>query len=415
MGTSESRRPAWAIAAAAMFVCGWGGNQFTPLLTMYRQANGYPATVVDALLGAYVLGLAPALLAGGPLSNRYGRRPVVMVGLASSALGSASLAVAALPFLAAGRLLSGMAVGLGMAAGTSWVAELTVTSGRSRSTGARRASLALTAGFGIGAGVAGALAQWGPWPESLPYLVQLAVAVVVLSAVSGCADVRPDVPAEARSLRLRIPSIGHPRFRRLVVPMAPWVFGTAGVAYAIVPQTMAPRVGHWALIYATVLTVATLGSGVLIQPLARRLDHSHRPRAILAAMVAVSAGIAVAAMAVALRSPWWGAAAAVVLGGAYGVALVAGLVEVQRSSRPEDRAALTGVYYALSYIGFLLPTAVALAGRWFSTAMELAALSALALVCTLVILASRGMPPAGSEDHNDRAGERRRDLTGAGV
>lgn len=408
----KRRIPAWAVAATAMFACGWGGNQFTPLLTMYRQANGYSAAVVDALLGAYVLGLAPALLAGGPLSDRHGRRTVVMVGLSSSALGSAFLAVGALPFLTVGRLLSGVAVGLGMAVGTSWVTELTAASGRSRAAGARRASLALIAGFGVGAGVAGAMAQWGPLPETLPYLVHLAVAASVLFAVSGCADVRPAGSPAATSLRLRVPSMRHPRFRRLVLPMAPWVFGTAGVAYAIVPQSMATRVGHWALLYATVLTVVTLGSGVLIQPVARRLDHAHRPRAIVTAMVTVSAGIAVAAVAVTLRSPWWGAVAAVVLGAAYGVALVAGLVEVQRMSRPEDRAALTGVYYALSYVGFLLPTVVAVAGRWLTTPVELGILAACALGCTLLILTAGRIGPPG--DHQ-AVQDRRLELTGSRV
>lgn len=401
--TTERTVPPWAVAAAAMFACGWGGNQFTPLLTMYRQANGWSATVVDALLGAYVLGLAPALLAGGPLSNRHGRRAMVLVALAASALGSAALAVGALPMMAVGRLLSGVGVGLGMAVGTAWVTDLTAASGRDRDRGARRASLSLTAGFGLGAGVSGAMAQWGPLPETLPYLVQLVLAVVVLVAVRRGDDVRPAATGAPTSLRLRIPSLRHPRFRRLVLPMAPWVFGTAGVAYAIVPQTMAPRVGHWALLYATVLTVATLGAGVLVQPVARRLDHAHRPRAILAAMGAVTAGIAVAAAAVAMRSPWWGAAAAVVLGAAYGVALVAGLVEVQRISGADDRAALTGVYYALSYVGFLLPTAVAVAGRWLPTDGELGALAALALGGTLVILtAGRGGGDTGVEPVADR-------------
>lgn len=398
--------PTWVVAAAAMFVCGWGGNQFTPLLTLYRQADGYSAAVVDALLGAYVLGLAPALLAGGPMSNRHGRRSVVLVGLASSALGSAALAAGTLPLLAAGRMLSGVGVGLGMAVGTAWVTDLTAAAGHPRERGARRASLALTAGFGLGAGVAGAMAQWGPLPATLPYLVQLALAVAVLAAVRRCEDVRPEVPTAATSLRLRIPSLRHPRFRRLVLPLAPWVFGTAAVAYAIVPQTMAPRVGHWALLYATVLTVATLGAGVLVQPVARRLDHVERPRAILAAMVTVSAGIAVAAAAVALRSPWWGVAAAVILGAAYGVALVAGLIEVQRISGAGDRAALTGVFYALSYVGFLLPALVALVGRWVPTAAELAILSALALAGTLVVLGS-GRLPQGSVDQRSAESDAR--------
>ena len=401
----------WTVAAAAMFACGWGGNQFTPLLTMYRQANGYSATVVDALLGAYVLGVAPALLLGGPLSGRHGHRRLVMIALSCSVLGSGALAVGSLSWLVIGRLLSGAAVGLGMAVGTTWVGEATVSSGRSRAAGARRASLALTAGFGIGAGVAGVLAQWAPLPETLPYLVQLVFAGTVLVAVWRAPEVRRGATASS-CRREQITGVGHPRFRRLVLPMAPWVFGTAGVAYAIVPQAMASRVGHFALLYATALTVLTLGAGVLVQPLARRLDDTLRPRAILVAMATVSAGIALAALAVALRSPWWGALAAVVLGAAYGVALVAGLVEVQRITTGDDAAALTGVYYALSYVGFLFPTALSLASKWLSTASELGAVSLVALASTLVIHNANKVPPS---DDGQPAVDSRLELTGAGI
>lgn len=388
---------AWFVAAAAMFVCGWGGNQFTPLLSMYRSVNGFSTTVVDALLGAYVLGLAPALLVGGPLSDRHGRRPVMLVALTASGLGSTLLAVGALPVLFAGRLLCGVAVGLGMAVGTSWVTELTVAGGLPPASGARRASLSLTAGFGVGAGVAGVLAQWSPQPETVPYLVHLVAAVAVLAAViRWCPDTRVTVKDVALWVRLRAPSLRHPRFRRLVLPMAPWVFGAAGVAYAIVPQSLAHQMGHWSLIYATALTVITLGSGVLIQPLARRLDHPQRPRAILAAMVALPGGIALAAYSVAVGSPWLGALAAAVLGASYGVALVAGLLEIQRTAAVEELPALTGVYYAVSYIGFLFPTALALAARWMHTDVELIILALVALACTFVIAAGRCLPAGSS-------------------
>ena len=370
----RTRVPPWAVACAAMFACGWGGNQFTPLLVMYRQTNGYSATVVDALLGTYVLGLAPALLAGGALSDRYGRRRSVLLALVASGLGSLSLAFDSLPYLFTGRLLSGVALGLGMTVGTSWVTELTVEAGQGLVVGARRASLSLTAGFGAGAGVAGMLAQWSPWPGSLPYLVHVVLtAFVLVAVVRWSTGTRPNLGGRRpRATGPRLPSLRQQRFRRLVLPMAPWVFGAAGVAYAILPQTMAHLMGHWALLYATALTVATLGAGVLVQPVARRLDHAHR---------------------VALASPWWGAAAAVVLGLAFGVALVSGLIEVQRLSRPDDIVAMTGIYYSLTYVGFLMPTALAVAGRWAHTDLELGVLAVMALGCTLFIATGRALPP----------------------
>ncbi|WP_182906906.1 hypothetical protein [Microbispora sp. H13382] len=71
----------------------------------------------------------------------------------------------------AGRLITGFAVGIAMAVGSSWVKEL--SAGADGGLAARRAALCQTAGFGLGAGVAGVLAQWGPWPMVAPYVVHL--------------------------------------------------------------------------------------------------------------------------------------------------------------------------------------------------------------------------------------------------
>ncbi len=46
----------------------------------------------------------------------------------------------------------------------------------------------------------------------------------------------------------------------------------------------------------------------------------------------------------------------------------------------------------MAYVGFLLPTAVAVAGRWLTTATELGALAAVAFGATLVILTGRNIP-----------------------
>ncbi|MEV4567788.1 MFS transporter [Nonomuraea sp. NPDC049419] len=75
----------WRVVAVAMLLCGWGGNQFTPLLLMNRRLGGYSTLDVDAFLGAYVVGLVPGLLLAGPVSDRRGRRPVLAAGTAASA------------------------------------------------------------------------------------------------------------------------------------------------------------------------------------------------------------------------------------------------------------------------------------------------------------------------------------------
>ena len=71
------QRP-WFRVALGLFAVAWGGNQFTPLLVMYRELDGMSATTVYLLLGVYVLGIAPGLLIGGPASDQYGRRALML-------------------------------------------------------------------------------------------------------------------------------------------------------------------------------------------------------------------------------------------------------------------------------------------------------------------------------------------------
>ncbi|HWE12614.1 MAG TPA: hypothetical protein VG365_03830, partial [Solirubrobacteraceae bacterium] len=62
--------PPWARVAGLMFGVGWGANQFSSLLLAYQIHRGVSETTADALFGVYALGLIPALLIIGPISDR---------------------------------------------------------------------------------------------------------------------------------------------------------------------------------------------------------------------------------------------------------------------------------------------------------------------------------------------------------
>ncbi|WP_245627599.1 MFS transporter [Actinomadura oligospora] len=381
---------AWRPVAAAMFCCGWAGNQFTPLLVMYRKLGGYSPLTVDAMLGAYVLGLVPGLLVGGPASDRYGRRPLMLLGTALSAIACAVLAAGPLGVgpIFLGRMLTGVAVGVAMAVGTSWVKELSgapFDPDAAPAAGARRASLALTAGFGMGAGVAGVLAQWAPWPMVLPYLPPIALSIAVLMMLPKVPQLSPGRIEGPLWRDLRVPAAGHRRFVRVVLPTAPWIFGAAGIAYAITPQLEADRMGTWQLVYATALTVLTLGTGVAVQPIAKRLDSVSSARGAMVALGLVGLGTLMAALNAGPRSPWAGLALAVVLGAGYSIGLVNGLLEIQRIATGRDLAGLTGVFYALTYTGFLLPATLALLSSALSYTVLLLLVTAVVLACLTVV------------------------------
>src|ERR1700757_3983652 len=81
---------AWIRVAFAMFAVGWGANQFSPMLIVYRHEQGLSAAAVAGLFAVYAATLIPGLLAGGPASDRFGRRaavlPLVILSPAATAL-----------------------------------------------------------------------------------------------------------------------------------------------------------------------------------------------------------------------------------------------------------------------------------------------------------------------------------------
>lgn len=78
----------WMRVASAMFVVGWGANQFSPLLLVYRRA-AVSESVVTSAFAAYAIGLIPMLLIAVPLARRFGRARTMQAALAVS--GAASL------------------------------------------------------------------------------------------------------------------------------------------------------------------------------------------------------------------------------------------------------------------------------------------------------------------------------------
>lgn len=403
-GTTPVMR-GWGGAFAGLFVCSWSGNQFSPLLLMYKQVHHYSAVTVNAFLGVYVLGLAPALLIAGALSDRHGRRPVMMVGMLTALATSLSLALGVLgpgPIYV-GRLFAGVTVGTAMAVGTSWLKELSQApydTRADRGSGARRASLAFTLGSGLGALVAGSLVQWGPFPEVLPYIVHIVVTLPVVVMVARIEETCTNggLPGPL-PIQWRIPAVAHRRFQRVVLVAAPWIFGLAAISYGYAPVLLQAQTGRWGVAYATLLTVVALGVAAVVQPAAKRLDSRDSARGLTVAVAVLTLALGVVALAVSAQSLVLGVVAAVVSGAGIGIALSSGLLEVQRIAGPQDLAGLTGVFYAAAYAGFLLPTLMAAITPPFSTIQLLLALMALGVLSTLVVLWNyRKHLPTGSQE-----------------
>ena len=127
----DRRSPrAWMRIAFAMFAVGWGANQFSPMLIVYRHELRLTAGEVAGLFLVYALTLIPGLLIGGPVSDRLGRRAVVWPFVALSPLATLLLVLGprSLAMIAVGRALAGLCSGVVFGAATAWVQEVSTGS-----------------------------------------------------------------------------------------------------------------------------------------------------------------------------------------------------------------------------------------------------------------------------------------------
>lgn len=389
---------AWRWPVLAMFAVGYGANQFVPLLVVYRHELSLSDAQATAIFGVYALGLIPGLLLAGPASDHYGRRPLMFAFAGLSLVATTVLITGrwGSSGLYAGRLLTGVVSGAVFSVGTAWVKELSEDG--PPGAGARRAALALTAGFAVGPLIAGPLAQWAPAPEVLPYLLHLIVAALALVLLSRAPETVPARMIGRRAaLRVLVPSARSPRFTLVVVPLAPWVFGSVTMVFTTLPAHATGSVGGLTVAFPGMLAALALGAGIAVQPLGHRLQDGAVSRgtadAAATGLALVTAGCLAAAAATAHPSLAAATGAALLLGAGYGLCILSGLREVEDLARPGELGSLVAIFYALAYAGLAIPYLLALAAPHlgYSTALLLAALAA-ALTALLLVVQGRRHP-----------------------
>lgn len=399
VSTADNPR-AWLPPAAVLLGTGWGANQFAPMLLVYRHHLGLGTGTVEALFGVYALGLIPGLLLAGPISDARGRRQVVVAAAVIGLLSSIVVVVGAhsVPLIFLGRLLAGVSSGAVFAAGTAWVRETSLppVGNASHDDAARRAAITMTSGFALGPLGSGLLAQWAPDPTRLPYLPHIIVMVFVLLAVVKAPETV--APAARRAVRLSVPGVRAPRFTRVVVPMAPWVFAAPAISFALLPSIVGAGHATDAIALAALVTMLTALAAVVIQPYARRLEvHGASTRSGTVGLLVLAGGLVLAAVTAQAQQTWLLLPCAIVFGSAMGLCLVAGLIEVQRLAQHGALGGLTAVYYALTYVGFAAPYLLALAAGAVRYPLLLLLTAALALAtAALVTRTSARLGPAAA-------------------
>ena len=240
----------------------------TPLYPLYKQRLGLSSLDVTAVYGVYAVVVLATLLVAGGLSDHVGRRRVLAIAVATTAVAEIMLLAApSTAGLYAGRVLTGVATGLVLGSATAYLTEL-AGPGRGR----RAAALAVVANLGgqaVGTALAGVCARFLPAPIVTPYLVGLVmlVPVVLLRVLRVPETVTTARGGWRRGLRLRavtVPPEVRAQFWATAAALVA-AFSLLGFLTALTGAILAERTNHPGGLVAGLVTAGLFASAALAQ------------------------------------------------------------------------------------------------------------------------------------------------------
>jgi MFS family permease len=375
---------------AVMFM---GSTIVTPLYSLYAEQFGFSAIMLTLIYAAYVIGNLVSLFFFGGVSDRAGRKRIVLraMGIAALSTGIYFFATST-PWLFVARVLSGFSIGLAAGAGTAWIAELDAED-RTRATLIAVGSN--FAGLAVGPLISGLLVQYGPRPLQLPFLIYIAVVAVTAVFIARSPET---VHNHASTNTQSRTSVAMPRsIRTRFIPPAITaftVFSLYGFYFALAPSLLVDSLhqSNRAVGGAVVFELGVVSAATII--FTRRLASGTSMRVALALLVP--------ALAVLIAAQAKGSLSLLLLGtalsGVSGGLGYRGSLQVVNQIAPADqRAGVSSVYFIVCFIGNSIPViAVAALTRAFDSlvadsmfAITLAVLALGALAASLRMPAVR--------------------------
>ncbi|HEY9623477.1 MAG TPA: MFS transporter [Crinalium sp.] len=330
-----------AIVSAALFLVTAAVNLEVPLYRAYAEAAGYGNGLTAIVFAAYVAGLLPVLLLLGGISDRIGRKPVILAGLTSAALATVLMILSpTMSTLLAARIFQGVGVGLTVGAGTAYLADL-MPDGGTRA--AAYVAVMTSVGFGGGALFTNAVLLHHLTPVPLSYWAVLVATLICLICVS-------QLPPQRATGGTLLRSPFFPKGAGLAGLAIALAWAVTGMVITVIPAQLAQ---HQLTVWTGLALFLVNGSGAAIQPFARNLSSS---RSLTIGFILLPTGYGTL-----LLGAWLGNLA-LVLGGAaiagsacYGFTYLGGLAEVSRLGGSQRARAVSG-YFLCAYLGFGLPS-----------------------------------------------------------
>lgn len=340
MNPSHNRALAFALCVITTSV-----NIQGPLYATYARNDGYGVLATTIAFSFYVLGVLPILLALGGLSDRMGRRKVILMSLLLSAAATALMLLYPHTWALAGaRFMLGVGTALMSATATVYMIELFGAADTTRA--ANWVTAGTSIGFGLGPAMTSVCLLFQPTLTPASSFVVLACCAVAWVGVWRLPETAP-LQSGPASAMLRLPY-----FNRRVAWHGGAIFlcwATTGLILSIIPAALAQ---HGLSHYAGLSSMLAISCGLLFQPKARTYPPQR----------ATQIGLLILLPSFALLA--WGAwqgilpvvlvAALSASSSCYGFVYLGGLAGIAEAAS-QEKARASAAFFLMAYLGFSVP------------------------------------------------------------
>jgi predicted MFS family arabinose efflux permease len=333
------------------------GTVPTPLWPLYQARDHFGPTTVTVAFAVMVVGTAVSFPTLGHLSDRLGRRRVIVPALLVAIVAAAVLAAwPALPGLIIGRLLTGVAVGLMAATASAYLTDLHHEARPGR-TGSPVPALVATAanlgGLALGPLIAGTLAQWAPAPLATPYILfAVLMAVLLVLVLSSPETVDTELKAQNRPNRFALRTGRRTAFGAAAA-VGFFAFAVMGLFSSLGAIIVRGQLGITSHFTAGLATFAIFGASATAQ---LALGKVPQTRLLTTGILLFPTGLGLTALSLYHPALWLYLTAAVLAGAGAGLLFKGAISQSAIAADPASRAGVLAAFFVIAYLGMGLPS-----------------------------------------------------------
>ncbi|MHB1676716.1 MAG: MFS transporter [Sulfuriferula sp.] len=344
--------PYWA-AGYAILALMIGTNLPSPLYQIYMQKWGFSSSTLTEIFACYAFFLIPSLLIFGRLTDRIGRKPIIVIGLLLAALGMILfIAAQDVSMLIAARAIQGIAVGAISGAATAALTELHPT--RNRRSAALVTTLATAGGTAAGPLLTGFIAEYAGHALKAPFYTELFLlvpAVIAIALMPESVD-KATLASPAMRSDIQIETLLDPRLFYIASAAAFVAWSVAALFMSLMPSYVSQLLGFRSLLIGGGTIFVMLMLSVVAQLVLRGIAPK---RNIRFGLLFLSIGLCALVYSMIIKSIVLFGLGTILCGLGHGMTFGGATVLVNMLATPVARGRVLSLYYVIIYLGVGIP------------------------------------------------------------